>query len=164
MISRKDKDIIGSVTNASATACFRTGEDVFFIIDYRIPPDGVFTKSKEAVLQASGYVFYSRYKEGVLDNIEVVAGLWIKRPDELSFSSTPGGSLDSAQENVSDTEIQFNYSFENLSKTQTTYSTQIRRSTLRFVEEYRWGKNDKDNTSGESSNRGYCTEFKQPKP
>jgi hypothetical protein len=160
MIAGKDKDLLVSLRADVAVVCFRSGEDVFFLVDYTLPASSSFKKAKDDALQAPAFVFYSMYKQGVLDAIEVTAGTWTKGTDEMYYRATPGG--DSAQASVSDAEIGFGYVFDNLDKTKTTYSVKIRRSTLRFVEDYRWPNNDKDKTSGSGTNSstGYCKAFK----
>jgi hypothetical protein len=122
-----------------------------------IPPDSSFKKSQDGAFQATGFVFYSMYKQGVLGSIEVSSGSWTKVNGEATYSSTPGG--DSAEANISDTEVLFSYVFDNLSNTKTTYSIRIRRSTLRFVEDYQWTTSPKDKTADVDSSAGYCKTF-----
>jgi hypothetical protein len=167
MVVKKDKDLDYSLSNNHAFVCFRPFEDVFLMLSYARPESSVFHKNATySYFEDTGYVFFSRYKNGVSEQFEIVGGRWIRlgsAPDfSFTFSSQQKPNESSAS--VSDTEAEFDNTFTNLNGGTTNYSFKIRRSTLRFAERYQWApsKDTKDKEKsqpGTDETVGYCGEF-----
>jgi hypothetical protein len=147
--------------------CFRPGEATFSLFTYNFPASTSFTSSEvKRYKQAPGVVGYSVYKNGVLDDFEIASGLWIQRSDgEVpTFSSKRS---EKEQATINDVEAKFVYKYENRTRTETTYSITIRRSTLRFNEDFEWAEPRPDGRQaipapqGGQQDQGYCAEFKQ---
>jgi hypothetical protein len=117
-------------------------------------------------------LYYVRYKDGVRDDIQFVLGSWKKfTKDGQAAQFFPAqNSASSPKGNISADEVGIEYSYSNLSNTKTDCSVAIRRSTLRFVENYMWDnppekpKKNKDAalsqsepTKGSEDITGYCT-------
>jgi hypothetical protein len=108
-------------------------------------------------------VGYRLFKKGVLDDFQVAYGKWTKQSDgSVDFEETkppPSEQLVfNAHSSVTEGNVTFSYSFENMAGKKTEYSVKIQRSTLRFVETYQWpnqrGKGEEPNTYS-----GYCVSY-----
>jgi hypothetical protein len=172
MVTSNDKDIL-QLLEEHTFVCFRQSEDVFILITIKEPLDRLFrmTDAQANNSEQPGWLQYSRFKDGVSEKASVTFGKWAKwvfsGETIISFASKgpPSSSADSS-------EILFTESYENLSRTKTTYNFTLRRSTRRFTENYQWeepppkqGTRVKEQTStqpdlGQNSNSGYCAEFK----
>ena len=109
------------------------------------------------------WVGYHLFKKGVLDDFQVAYGKWTKQSDgSVDFEETkppPSEQLVfNAHSSVTEGNVTFSYSFENMAGKKTEYSVKIQRSTLRFVETYQWpnqrGKGEEPNTYS-----GYCVSY-----
>jgi hypothetical protein len=152
-IEARDKTVLQS-TSDDSYACFRLGDDVFFLISLHPA-----THEKGAL----PLVRYHLFKKGVLDDSRVAYGKSIEQSGgSADFAETkppPSRQLViNAQSSVTDSEVTVSYTFENGDDTKTEYSVKIGRSTLRFVETYQW-RNQK--SQGENSNTysGSCVSY-----
>ena len=168
MVAKQDKDLMGALKNGTTLVCFRPGEDVFFLISHNRPGDGDFSKSPNPnTLHAFGFLAYDRYKDGVLDYDAWLIGDWTKSKlldVPASFVAADKGT--NANAIVTETEIAYSYTFENLSHTKTNYSVQVRESTLRFSETYTFPDLPTPNTpraatpsETQANYTGHCAEF-----
>ena len=153
MIEGHDKTVLQS-TSDDSYACFRPDDDVFFLISFHQA-----TSEKGTV----PLVGYHLFKKGVLDDSRVAYGKWTKQSDgSVDFEETkppPSEQLVfNAHSSVTEGNVTFSYSFENMAGKKTEYSVKIQRSTLRFVETYQWpnqrGKGEEPNTYS-----GYCVSY-----
>jgi hypothetical protein len=153
MIEGHDKTVLQS-TSDDSYACFRPGDDVFFLISFH-----------QATSEKGGFplVGYHLFKKGVLDDSRVAYGNWTRQSDGSSdFEETqppPSKQLAfNAHSSITESTVTFSYSFENMAGKKIEYSVKIRRSTLRFVETYQWpnqrGKGEEPNTYS-----GYCVSY-----
>src|SRR5438445_5590158 len=140
MVRSGDKALRSTLNSSTTTfVCFRPYEDVFITISYEAPSYNAFVKNEVSKLyETSGLLWYARYKQGVLDDSQVAGGKWkkyLRDGQEPSFVPDPKSVATSL---ISDSEVVFGYTFQNLSSTKTFYRVDLRRSTLRFVETYQW--------------------------
>jgi hypothetical protein len=177
MVFASDKQLLSTFQTDITFVCFRPYTDVFFTLSYAQPSYESFTKvGSTTTYQTQGMLYYVRYKDGVRDDVQLVFGLWkkfTKDGQEAQFFPAP---VDSPKGNISADEVGFEYSFSNLSNTKTYYSAAIRRSTLRFVENYMWDnppeKPKKTKAADQNQNSqptketqditGYCALFTPP--
>jgi hypothetical protein len=153
MIEGHDMTVLQS-TSDDSYACFRPGDDVFFLISFH-----------QATSEKGAFplVGYHLFKKGVLDDSRVAYGKWTKQSDgSFDFEETkppPSKQLVfNAHSSITESNVTFSYSFENPTGKKTEYSVKIQRSTLRFVETYQWpnqrGKGEEPNTYS-----GYCASY-----
>jgi len=153
LIEGHDKTVLQS-TSDDSFACFRPGDDVFFLISFHQATDekGAFP-----------LVRYHLFKKGVLDDSRVAYGKWTKQSDgSFDFETTkppPSKQLASnAHSSITNGNVDFSYTFEGVSSRKTEYSVEVRRSTLRFVETYRW-PSQKAKSEDPTTYSGYCVSY-----
>jgi hypothetical protein len=153
MIEGHDKTVLQS-TSDDSYACFRPDDDVFFLISFHQATDekGAFPM-----------VGYRIFKNGVLDDFRVAYGKWKKKPGgSFNFEETKPPASEqlvfNAHSSITDGEVLFSYSFENMAAKKTEYSVKIQRSTLRFVETYHW-PNQKGKGKDSNTFSGYCVSY-----
>lgn len=177
MVVKGDKDITGAFQSSSASdvlVCFRPAEDVFFVISYKVPDDAEYHRANTPnIFEAVEFLFYSRYKDGVLDTSGLSYGAWTKIPNiAVSFSAK---DKDGSYASINSSEVSYGSSFLNLNNTKTLYTVQIRLSTLRFSETYTFQEAPPPKPAKSpapptppSQNRieytGYCAAFKPRAP
>ena len=173
LVKATDKDLLNTMRQDMAVVCFRPDEDVFFTLSHENPGYGSFVKvQSSSAYEAPGYVFYTRYKNGVTDDFQFVFGRWMKLAKDGQKPYFVADPKAEAGASISDNEVVFSYSFQNLSKTKTSYSVAVRLSTLRFVEKYQWdnppeptntkkGSKPERNAAslGQTETSGYCASF-----
>jgi len=140
MIKSNDSDVISSLkTSTDAYVCFVEDEDEFFIVSFTEPEDSEYSSSPttRSLLQSSGAFSYSKYKDGVQNDLGFLFGKWSKVKG-LSTSATYLAKDSAGQSHaaVTENEVSYDNTFKNLNDTTTTFALQIRRSTLRFNETY----------------------------
>jgi hypothetical protein len=172
MAVHQDKDLAQSFQSSNdVLVCFRPRADLFFIITFEIPPDDAFVKATKGTgFQSLQVMLFSSFKNGVIDTSGYTVGLWTKQHsyDSPTFDGTHDDKDTDRTfaSSVNDAEVFYRSSYKNMSKTNTIYTVQIRRSTLRFNEDYTWDEvpNPKTPTTpvGQNSQSfsGYCAEFK----
>src|SRR5580704_2617810 len=126
LMESKDKHLLLSLSQ-DAYACFRPGDDVFFVVSFTQPPGNP---------DQAPVVTYQMFKGGVSDDFRTVEGSWAKAPEGSSVFHQNKSSEASAS--ITGAEVQFGYSFKNAQGNDVGYSVQVRRSTLRFSEAYKW--------------------------
>ncbi len=169
LIASNDSDIISSLkVSGDAFVCFIPDDDEFFVATFTQPAetDYVPTTARPSRLEAPGFFSYSKFKNGVQDSDNTLFGNWVKFKNlavPQTFSAKD--EADQTHANISDSEVAYDASFQNLNNTKTTYALQIRRSTLRFNETYTFPQvATPTKTAVKSSDRieanGHCVEFK----
>ena len=152
-IAGHDKTVLQS-TSDDAYACFRPGDDVFFLISFHQ------ATSEKGTVPVVGYHLY---KKGVLDDFQVAYGKWTKQSDgSFDFEETKPPPSEqavfNAHSSITEGNVAVSYSFENMAGKKTGYSVKVQRSTLRFVETYQRpnqkGKGEEPNTYS-----GYCVSY-----
>jgi hypothetical protein len=171
MIVKKDKELMEFIENESTVyVCFRPEQDVFLFLGFSTPGEAQFKMGASGHLESSGQSLYFRYSDGVLEDSKVGNGVWTKfttKNGPVFF--TPEGS--EVQSSISDSELSVSYTFPNLTHKRTNYSVTLRRSTLRFSEQYTFPqlpvpsrKGVKEVPPSETDNRlaytGYCAQIK----
>jgi len=145
--------------------CFREGEDVFYMISLGTPPGGDFKKIGQSPFYRPPYhglVFYKRFKGGQDDDSKIVSGEWTKLgPDASPNFETPAKQIPSLH--VTESEISFYEEYKNVGGGETTYSLQIRRSTMRASETFQWhispADPKKQPNNGSDTDSGHCILF-----
>ena len=171
LITQQDKDVIDDL-KGGAFVCFLSEEDAFAIVTTTIPADNLFSPTKVRKLtQVNSVEFYKRFKNGLNDETKIVMGAWTKAvfneddPPRYSFESSKMGDTTLS---IDPSEIFAEYKFQNLGKSSTTYTLQIRRSTRRFVETYGFPATPPSDPKAKASftphdekleSTGYCAEF-----
>ncbi len=164
MVDKQDSDVMSTLKTGETYVCFRPNADYFMVVNYSDPVLLKPLTSNPTVLRGVGVGTYSSFKEGILDSIEALGGQWTQlkslgTPPVFSGKGLERGSPTTLT--VSDTEVDYSTSYENIGKTKTVYTLQIRRSTLRFSETYIFPTSQsKTATSTESGFSGYCAEFR----
>lgn len=173
MVLGNDKDILETLNSSThAFVCFRPAEDVFIILSYNVPYIELAKHSSKVAAVVAGTVEYRRYKSGISDDAYIAHGFWMNSPtgDVPTFASPLSMPV---QASVNNGELAFSFSFENRSHNKTLYSIQLRRSTLRFNEQYRWDEDIKEpapkgtrdttfrNIQDGADYNGYCAQVKQ---
>lgn len=136
MVTSKDTELISQITSAQQVyVCFRPAEDVFMLFDFNEPGVLQYHKTAEGYFEAYGHIFYKRYKDGLLEESRTATGTWLKAgvEDSGDFITPDKNQVHSS---IGDSEVSVTYEFPNLHHTITNYSVSLRRSTLRFSEEY----------------------------
>jgi hypothetical protein len=171
MISSNDTDVIGSLKSSSdAYVCFIPDEDTFFIVSFKEPGETEYVPtSTKGLVEAPQFFSLSKFKDGVEDSSMFLFGKWTKFK-ALSFDPTFAAKDDKDQTHagISDTEVDYDHTYQNLSGTQTTYALQIRRSTLRFSGTYTFPESPDDSKGSKPPTKsqdrvtenGHCIEFK----
>lgn len=171
MIVKKDKELMEFIENESDVyVCFRPGEDVFLFLGFKTPGDAKFRMGSSGYLEANGQTVYFRYSGGVMEDSKIGNGVWTKFAVKggPAFFTREGSEVRSS---ISDSEFSVAYTFPNLSHKTTNYSVSVRRSTLRFSEQYTFPqppatskRGIKQEPSSETDNRlsysGYCAQIK----
>ena len=156
MLENSDPDIADAVSGSQqAFVCFRKDSDVFLLISYYEPSSWLHGDNQRA-----GTLTYTRYRDGVLNDVRTCVGDWKKLPSGDARFRGQQCFIDSA-------ELIVEYSDQNLNNETTHYSVQIRRSTLRFVENFHGTerktgqppKGAKSNSQFQLSETGYCEKF-----
>jgi hypothetical protein len=163
MLRAGDKGILAQLSwesNSRAYVCFEEYADSFLIVSFEVPK--VFVPKSKYLSQALSIFAYSKYTEGV-ESTPSVGGIlsmtWNKLGDSAPIGrarNTLGTGKDAvvAVDSVNLEEIGIEGSYPNVGGTTTSYSLQIRRSTLRYKETFDWNKS-------EISNTGRCIEYRQ---
>lgn len=168
MVDAKDKDLMGYLSTENAFVCFRETEDVFSLISFVEPAQSFYKKDKKYpfLLTASGLLFYSRYAKGQNDDFRMFPGTWsgmARTETSMELADRPTFSTNDAvkpnQASVDQSEVGIIYTYQNLSRTTTTYSIQIRRSTLRFNETWTFPADDKKSADTRIEATGHCITF-----
>ena len=168
MINKGDKDLMETFKeNFHSLVCFRPNEDTFIVLSFADPLRDAFAPvpSKPGISKTTGFLNYERFKDGVADETEMAFGDWtkLKVVDSIPFFNTANSANPNAT--LSDTELDYTYSYKNLAGTTTRYVLQLRRSTLRFNESFTYaepsGKQPTKRTPSQNqiTVSGYCTEF-----
>ena len=168
MVAARDKQLLDLLKESNAFVCFRDGEDVFEVVAFSEPTTIEYVKDPKirGFARAWGDVTYARFSKGLNEDFRLFLGDWKRRVSattgELSPEGSPGFISDRSDPDtqgiIDESEISLSYTFQNLSKTKTTFYMQIRRSTLRFNES--WTYPDKDNkTDNRTENTGHCKTF-----
>jgi hypothetical protein len=180
MVIANDKQLLSIFqTENIAFVCFRPYQDVFFTLSYAQPTYEEFTRvGSTTTYQTPGLLYYVRYKDGVRDDMQFVLGSWKKYTKDGGQPAQffPTQNSVGPKGNISADEVGIEYTFSNLSNTKTAYNVAIRRSTLRYVENYMWenppekSKKTKaadqsqqsEPTKGSEDITGYCASFSLP--
>lgn len=158
LLRARDKEIVSYIAPGNVfIACFRKESDVFFAISFPADKELVYGEETNHAQKAPAYVSYDRYKDGVSEDEQYFFGNFT-RYSHSSLGITPSFSSDKDESDktrgafVTDSEISISYSYDNANGGKTNYSAQIRKSTLRFVETFRAGDTQFNQT-------GYCKQF-----
>jgi len=171
LITQQDKDVMDDL-KGGAFVCFLSDEDAFAVVTTTIPDDKIFSHtSVKNLMQVNSVEFYKRFKNGLNDETRIVEGTWAKAvfneedPPRYSFESSKTGDTTLS---IDPSEIFAQYKFQNLRKSSTTYTLQIRRSTRRFVETYGFPAIPPSDPKAKAAftphdekleSTGYCAEF-----
>lgn len=165
-IVKQDKDVMSTLKeNDIKLVCFRPGKDFFAIIAYNNPfilaPD----PKNSNVSDAYGFGTYSSYKNGVRSSSEVFSGEWSNLKGDRTPTFHGNGVLNPhSRLTVTDAEVDYYTDYRNLKNTTTSYTVQVRLSTLRYGETFSAAKSQaKTATRTQISYSGYCAEFKKRK-
>jgi hypothetical protein len=163
MIAKNDKDILSSLDQAHpGYVCFRPEKDIFILVYSRPPYDFQFRNVPGAptVVQADGDVYYERYEDGLQDDFKSTSGTWRKAPSapELGMHFVHSPSSKNSDATLTDAQVSFSFTFENVQHNTTSYEIEIRRSTLRFLEQYSYD-DPKTKQQVRGSYTGHCAEF-----
>jgi hypothetical protein len=163
MLASNDKDLVSDLRNPGAYACFLPSEDVFIVLSLNTPTEFEHEKPPSKILEARGEIWLSRYKRGLTDDFQVANGTWRKiegDSDSRPIFRVDKPNQDAPNATASDSEVTFSYGFQNVGGGKTTYSFQMRRSTLRFSETHYWRNPPKDpkkaEDRGSDEDDGYC--------
>jgi len=181
MVFASDKQLLSTFQTDITFVCWRPYKDVFFTLSYAQPSYEEFTRvGSTTTYQTPGMLYYVRYKDGVRDDMQYVLGSWKKYTKDggqpAQFFPSQNSAARSLNGNITADEVGIEYSFSNLSNTKTAYSVSIRRSTLRFVENYMWENppekpqkakaadqsQQSEPTKGSEDITGYCTLITPP--
>jgi hypothetical protein len=166
MVVKQDKDVLSNfAAGGEGLVCFRPDEDFFSVVSYESPGSLRPTSGQNpSLLQSNGSGGYESFKEGVLHDNDFVSGKWteVKGMDtSLVFRGNGFDPKTPTSLDVTDTEVDYSTTFENLDNTKTTYTLQIRLSTLRFSESYTYpDSQSKTARAEEVGYSGYCAQFK----
>lgn len=159
MLRAGDTGILAQVSGErTAYVCFQEYTDAFLIASFQTP--GAFVPKSKLIGQAESMFDYSKYTDGVRGGLPVAGyalmtwtGIDNLPPSGLAHTAI-GHGKDRATvlDTVDPTEIDIAGTYQNIGGTATTYSLQIRRSTLRYKETFEWNKT-------EISNVGRCVEY-----
>lgn len=158
MLEGKDQDVLAVLQGGNTLVCFNETADKFVLIYFAKPPETEYVKTANNMFPStSGFVSYASFSQGLRDTSHISFGKWRRILLETDFESDPNSNV---RASVDDAEIAFSYSFTNLSETKTNYSIQIRRSTLRFTENYQFPQTSKQKGQDRVTETGHCAEFK----
>lgn len=173
MVDKNDPDILSALKYSTNTyVCFIPNEDEFLIAAFGVPADSDFTPdTRRSLLVAPDIFSYYRFKNGIEDSSDMVPGKWTKfKGITMNPSFASEQEIKTSHASVSGSEVAYDHTYTNLNGTQTTYTLQIRRSTLRFNESYDAPDKPTAAAKGAStpntkpihrfSDNGYCAEFK----
>lgn len=132
LVTSRDKDLLDVLKMRDTYVCFRENEDAFSVISLDTPQPLEFKKVLKGFYEAgpSSWVFHLRFKNGQDDKSELLIGKWTKlEPGSSPFFQT----LPKANPSLSagESAITLLEEFQNLSGGKTTYTLQVRRSTMR---------------------------------
>src|SRR5882762_11174254 len=134
MVTKNDSDVLSQVTADESFVCFRPADDVFFVLSYRFPGPAAFTiKTAGEVNQARGLIFYGRFKEGQREESKLAVGTWLSDTGMFMAAPKTGPSA-----TVIESEITYSYDYQNVKNNTIYYTLRIRKSTLRFAENFSW--------------------------
>jgi hypothetical protein len=136
--------------------CFEKDTDAFRIVSVSSAIPVLYQKEKATLAETQPSVaFYQYFKDGVSKDFEYLSGTW-KRVPEISenFYTKPGNQTIS----LDDSEMTYTDAYQNLNKTQTHYSLSIRRSTLRFAQNFRFPSDD-NKTVVNVDETGHCLRY-----
>jgi hypothetical protein len=173
MIDQRDETLMKSLVSNIAFVCFRSNEDVFFVVNFEPPTFLDEPSAKKPIQTVTGFIYYERFKEGISESSQMAIGEWRKTrwSDQPLWKSSSG---EKAFVILDESEITFGFSYENVGRGKTNYLAQVRRSTKRFVETFEWNfpKETKvpkqsrssvqavnDIESGKDTNSGYCVAY-----
>jgi len=141
LVDANDAALLASIKPTSYV-CFRPKEDVFVVIHYRAPHPP-WTKSENDRETQSGFVNFVEYRNGVVSTDRLATGTWSRiDPDRvgpmepLFESGEADGSSTPVQIDIQ-AEINVSYDFQNTTNETIGRSLTIRRSTGRFVENFK---------------------------
>jgi|SRR5580700_7812787 hypothetical protein len=171
MIVKKDQELMEFIDNMDHVyVCFRPMQDVFLFFAFKTPGEAKYKMGSSGYLEADGQMVYFRYTDGLLEDSKIGNGKWTKFSIKGGpvFFTRGDGEIKSS---VSDSEFSVSYTFPNLTHKTTNYSASVRRSTLRFSEEYTFPqtattskKGAKQEPPPETDDRlsyaGYCAQIK----
>ena len=140
MVTGHDKDLVIFLGGDYITyVCFEKDEDNFMVISVSPAYGSFYRKEKPRGFESQRSVSsFQRFKNGESIDSAFLPGIW-KRVGVSEFFVTDAGAQSVG---VNDSEITYTDAYENLRKTKTEYSLSIRRSTLRFAENYRFPSED----------------------
>jgi hypothetical protein len=166
LVTSRDKDLLDVLKMRDTYVCFRENEDVFSVISLATPQPSEFKKVPKGAFYDAGpssWVIHLRFKNGQDDKSDFLIGKWTKlEPGSSPFFQT----LPKANPSLSASEsaITLLDEFENLKGGKTTYTLQVRRSTMRASEEFQWDDPPKDTKStperGSQTYDAHCIIFK----
>jgi hypothetical protein len=156
LLRARDKELISSIgPESTLVACFRKSSDVFVTVSFPTDKALVYAEEANHMRKAAALVEYDRYKDGVSEDEQVYIGNYTRYsyPGMTpSFRSEVDEKDKTRGASITDSEISIYYTYDNAVGGKTTYSMQIRRSTMRFVETFRSGDTQTNET-------GYCKQF-----
>jgi hypothetical protein len=156
LVVAHDKDLIGMLQGDYITyVCFEKDEDVFMLFSISPATPSLYQKQKSSAMETQrSTAFYQKFKNGVGQDFQFLAGTWKRIMDSEYFSTDPGDEGISFNQ----TELIYTDTYENLRKTKTQYSISIRRSTLRFAANYAFPSEDNKATTS-LDDTGHCLFF-----
>jgi hypothetical protein len=146
MVTANDKDLTAFLDGSYvAYVCFEQDADNFRIISISPSSEILYEKEKATSVETQkGWAFYQQFKNGVKNDFQVLGGMWKRAPGMSEYFYTEPGDQTMS---LNDSEVIYTDTYENLKKTKTHYSLTIRRSTLRFAQNYRFPSDDIKTTS-----------------
>lgn|GEM_PF-3055732 len=173
MVDKNDPDIVSALKYSTNTyICFIPNEDEFVVAAFGVPADSDFSPGTGRSLLIAPDIFsFYRFKNGIEDSSDIVTGKWTKfKGLTMNPSFTSEQEIKVSHASVTESEVTYDHTYTNLNGTQTTYTLQIRRSTLRFNESYDAPDKPPAPAKGAStpntkpihrfSDNGYCAKFK----
>lgn len=171
MIVKKDQELMEFIDSMDDVyVCFRPVQDVFLFFGFKTPGDAKLKMGSGGYLEANGQMVYFRYADGVLEDSKIGNGKWTKFSSKGGpvFFTHEDGEVKSS---IGDSEFSVSYTFPNLTHKTTNYGVSVRRSTLRFSEQYTFPqspvitkKGVKQEPTSETDDRlsytGYCAKVK----
>ena len=163
MVLKKDKELLDALNGVDITyACFEKSRDSFVMIAVQPAEEYRYQKTRApSLVTQSGWMFFQRYNDGVSEGLRLIVGAWTKGPAVPEYFSADSSNKE-ATASFTEDEVTVGFSYENLGKTKTDYTMSIRRSTLRFLETYRF-PSENNKTTNSSTDTGHCALVAKPK-
>ena len=157
MVTSQDKDLTSTLDGSYiAYVCFESDADNFRIISIAPSSAVLYEKEKTNLTETQkGYAFYQQFKNGVNNDFQIIGGTWRRAPGTSEYFYTEPGDQTIS---LNDSELTYTDTYENLKKTKTHYSLTIRRSTLRFAQNYRYPSDD-NKTTANVDETGRCLRY-----